>query len=100
MDLKGAKINVVYSGTDVRFLFPSGKYTLKFDGTGIDISAVGKGTLRRRPRARSTTARSSVNGAKARPARLGRDLRRPRWQCAGVADKATGSTTPSSSTGR
>ena len=32
MDVKGAKANVVYTGTDVRFLFPSGKYKLKFDG--------------------------------------------------------------------
>ena len=45
MDLKGAKINVVYSGRDVRFLFPSGTFTLKFDGADIDFSAVGKGTL-------------------------------------------------------
>src|SRR3954447_10753990 len=30
MDLKRAKANVVYSGTDVRFLFPSGTFTLRF----------------------------------------------------------------------
>jgi len=36
---------VVYSGTDVRFLFPGGKYTLELDGVGIDVSAVGKGTV-------------------------------------------------------
>jgi hypothetical protein len=44
-DVKGAKLNVVYNGKDVRFLFPSGTFTLKFEGTGIDLSAVGKGSL-------------------------------------------------------
>ena len=37
--------NIVYTGSDVRFYFPSGKYSLIVDGTGIDISAVGKGSL-------------------------------------------------------
>jgi hypothetical protein len=32
-----------YFGSDVRFLFPAGKYTLKFEGFGIGVSAVGKG---------------------------------------------------------
>jgi hypothetical protein len=35
--------NVVYSGSDVRFLFPGGKYSLIVEGTNIDISAVGSG---------------------------------------------------------
>lgn len=38
--------NVVYSGSDVRFLFPSGKYNLIVEGSGIDISAVGSGKLK------------------------------------------------------
>jgi hypothetical protein len=37
--------NVVYSGSDVRFLFPGGRYTLVVEGTGIDLSAVGTGKL-------------------------------------------------------
>ena len=41
--LSGA--NVVYTGSDVRFLFPAGRYTLILDGTGIDISAVGSGRI-------------------------------------------------------
>jgi hypothetical protein len=45
MELKGAKIHVVYTGNDVRFLFPAGTFKLKFDGSGIDLSAVGRGTL-------------------------------------------------------
>ena len=32
-----------FTGTDIRFLFPSGRYTLQFIATGIDVSAVGKG---------------------------------------------------------
>jgi hypothetical protein len=36
---------VVYSGADIRFLFPNGRYALRFEGTGIDISAVGKGNV-------------------------------------------------------
>jgi hypothetical protein len=48
--VSGAKLkfngaNVVYQGSDVRFLFPGGRYTLIVDGTGIDISAVGTGKL-------------------------------------------------------
>jgi hypothetical protein len=35
--------NLVYSGSNVRFLFPSGRYSLVIDGVGIDISAVGTG---------------------------------------------------------
>jgi hypothetical protein len=37
--------NVVYTGSDVRFLFPGGRYTLVVDGAGIDLSAVGTGKL-------------------------------------------------------
>jgi hypothetical protein len=37
--------NVVYSGSDVRFYFPGGRYTLIVDGTGINLSAVGNGTF-------------------------------------------------------
>jgi hypothetical protein len=41
--LKVSGANVVYSGTDMRFLFPGGRYTLIVDGIGIDLSAVGWG---------------------------------------------------------
>ncbi|HUK96010.1 MAG TPA: hypothetical protein VLV46_00005, partial [Gaiellaceae bacterium] len=37
--------NVAYSGSGVRFYFPGGQYSLIVEGTGIDISAVGKGTI-------------------------------------------------------
>jgi len=35
----------VYAGTDVRFLLPSGKYTIELIGTDIDASAVGRGSI-------------------------------------------------------
>jgi hypothetical protein len=46
--VSGAKLrlvagNVVYSGTDMRFFFPGGRYTLVLEGVGIDLSAVGNG---------------------------------------------------------
>jgi hypothetical protein len=43
--MKFAGGNIVYSGSDVRFLFPGGRYTLVVDGSGIDLSAVGIGKL-------------------------------------------------------
>jgi len=36
---------VVYAGSDIRFLLPNGRYSLRIDGTGIDISAVGRGSI-------------------------------------------------------
>jgi hypothetical protein len=42
---RGKKANVVYTGSDVRFLFPGGEYTLRFEGTGIDLSGVGVGQV-------------------------------------------------------
>jgi hypothetical protein len=35
----------VYSGTDVRFLLSSGKYTIELIGTDMNASAVGKGSI-------------------------------------------------------
>ncbi|MSY59813.1 MAG: hypothetical protein F2663_05150 [Actinobacteria bacterium] len=34
-----------YTGTDVRFFFPSGRYSLQIDGAGIGVSAVGRGSV-------------------------------------------------------
>ena len=36
---------IQYSGSDIRFLFPNGRYAFRVDGVGIDISAVGKGAV-------------------------------------------------------
>jgi hypothetical protein len=35
----------VYTGTDVRFLLPSGRYTIELIGVRIDASAVGRGNV-------------------------------------------------------
>jgi predicted sugar kinase len=35
----------VYTGGDVRFLLPSGRYTIELIGTNIDASAVGRGSI-------------------------------------------------------
>jgi hypothetical protein len=45
MKLVGTAINVVYTGNDVRFVFPGGKYQIEVEGTGIDISAIGRGSV-------------------------------------------------------
>jgi hypothetical protein len=57
--------NPMYSGNDVRFLLPGGKYTLKFEGVGIDISAVGKGKIEVSGKGSSNDGSFAVNGAKA-----------------------------------
>jgi hypothetical protein len=48
--ITGAKQSVVggsvaYTGSDVRFYFPGGQYSLIVEGMGIDLSAVGHGTI-------------------------------------------------------
>src|SRR5262249_59063732 len=35
----------VFTGTDVRFLLPSGRYTIELIAAGVDASAVGKGSI-------------------------------------------------------
>jgi hypothetical protein len=62
-----ADLSVVYSGSDVRFLFPGGKYTLRFDGAGIDISAVGKGVVLVNGAGSGDDGSFTVNGAKSQP---------------------------------
>ena len=40
-----SRVSNVYAGSDVRFLLPSGRYTIELIGVGIDASAVGKGSI-------------------------------------------------------
>jgi hypothetical protein len=61
--------SVRYSGSDVRFLFPNGRYTLKFEGIGLDISAVGKGTVTAAGLGTPDDGDITVNGGK--PQQLG-----------------------------
>jgi hypothetical protein len=104
MDFKGAKLNVVYSGKDVRFLFPAGTYTLKFDANGLDLSAVGKGSMsvngKTSPTGEDGTV--SVNGAKATPLPSIAIFGGSTVSAAASVDKSVSntSTTSSSSSGR
>jgi len=104
MDFKGPKLNVVYSGKDVRFLFPAGSYTLRFDGNGIDLSAVGKGSLSVTGKTSATgeDGTVSVNGAKAIPLPSIAVFGGTTLAVTGSADKSSTSstTTTSSSSGR
>ena len=74
--VSGAKMkitggNVVYSGSDVRFLFPGGRYTLIFEGTGIAISAVGNGKITALAADSSADGSLTVDGNRALPLTAG-----------------------------
>jgi hypothetical protein len=56
----------VYTGANITFLFPNGKYSLKLVGSGIDVSAVGKGTATAIGGG-NADGTMSVNGGKAQP---------------------------------
>jgi len=45
MTLSSDASSVVYTGNGMRFLFPGGPYQLEIDGVGIDLSAVGNGSV-------------------------------------------------------
>jgi hypothetical protein len=64
MRLGRGRLNVVYTGSKVRFLFPGGRYVLRFDGVGIDISAVGKGAVQVTGKGSLDDGSFAVNGAK------------------------------------
>jgi len=36
---------VVYTGADIRFLLPEGRYSIQTSGSGVDLSAVGRGSI-------------------------------------------------------
>jgi hypothetical protein len=65
--LEPGSLDVVYAGTDIRFLFPGGKYTLRFEGAGIDISAVGKGSVQTIGAGSPDDGSFSINGGKPVP---------------------------------
>jgi hypothetical protein len=55
------------SGTDVRFLLPSGRYTIELIATDVNISAVGKGTIVATGAGTADDGSSAVNGGKPTP---------------------------------
>jgi hypothetical protein len=59
--------STAYSGSDMRFLLPSGRYALRVDGVGIDISAVGKGTVSAIGMSTVLNGTLATNGGKALP---------------------------------
>jgi hypothetical protein len=70
--VSGAKLKlvggkVVYSGSDVRFLFPGGRYNLIVEGTGIAISAVGNGKITPVAAGTSDDGSLTVDGSHAQP---------------------------------
>jgi hypothetical protein len=54
-----------YSGTDMRFLFPNGRYLITLEGAGIDISAIGQGTITAAGLGTDDDGTLAVNGGKA-----------------------------------
>jgi hypothetical protein len=59
-----------YTGADLRFLLPNGRYVLRLDGLGIDVSAVGKGQVTAVGMGTSEDGELAANGAKAVPVGL------------------------------
>ncbi len=56
-----------YAGSDVRFAFPNGRYTLRLDGFGIDVSAVGRGQVSATGIGTSDNGTLATNGGKPLP---------------------------------
>jgi hypothetical protein len=62
---KSSKGSGVFQGSDVRFLLPSGRYTIELVGVGIDASGVGRGSIVATGLGTSDDGSYSVNGGKA-----------------------------------
>ena len=56
-----------YTGSDILFLLPNGRYTLQFEGVGIDISAVGRGAVSAIGIGTAADGTMATNGGKALP---------------------------------
>ena len=54
----------MFAGSDVRFLLPSGRYTLELIGVDCDISAVGRGSIVATGLGSPDDGTYSVNGGK------------------------------------
>jgi hypothetical protein len=55
----------VFAGADVRFLLPSGRFTIELIGVGIDASAVGRGSIVATGLGSFDDGSYTVNGGKA-----------------------------------
>jgi hypothetical protein len=56
-----------FAGNDVRFLLPSGRYTIELIAVGISANAVGKGSIVATGLGTTDDGSYTVNGAKAQP---------------------------------
>jgi hypothetical protein len=56
-----------YTGSNIRFLFTSGRYSLKFEGSKIAISAVGKGSVAATGAGTKNDGTLTLNGGKPQP---------------------------------
>jgi hypothetical protein len=57
----------ICKGTDVRFYFPGGKYKVILTGTGISLSAVGRGSVTLAGAGTGDDGTFAVNGGKPQP---------------------------------
>jgi len=60
----------IYSGSQVRFLLPAGSYTVELVGSGIDVSAVGRGMINVSANSNFSTGVLALDGG--RPASFAR----------------------------
>jgi hypothetical protein len=63
-------MTTMYRGKDIRFRFVSGRYTIRVVGTGIDISAVGSGTVKLTGAGTLDDGSYSLDGAAFKPVPL------------------------------
>jgi hypothetical protein len=61
---KWTKASGAFAGTDVRFLLPSGRYTIELIAVGLDASAVGKGSIVATGLGSTDDGSYTVNGGK------------------------------------
>ncbi|MEI8104979.1 MAG: hypothetical protein WCH31_03930 [Actinomycetes bacterium] len=55
------------AASDIRFALPSGRYTIQISGAGIDLSAVGRGTLTYVGAGTADDGLLTVNGSRLQP---------------------------------
>ncbi len=65
--VRSGRGGAVYSGTDVRFLLPSGRYTIQLIATDVNASAVGKGSVIVTGAGTADDGTVTVNGGKPVP---------------------------------
>ena len=62
-----SRVSNVYAGSDVRFLLPSGRYTIELIAAGLNASAVGRGSVVASGFGTASDGSLSVNGGKPEP---------------------------------